>query len=118
MFHMSAGLRPKRSARRPKSKAPSGRMPKVRSTAVETRRSLDFKSNASSVQPKYAAITTLRWLLVHVIWRSQRTHRGEEYQLPFATAGARSMNKGKIDQIAATIIIPRQTPGRAAMRDA
>src|SRR5450759_3718731 len=76
------------------------------------------KSNASSVQPKYAAITTLRWLLVHVIWHSLRTHRGKEYQLPFATAGVRSMNKGEIEQIAATIIIPRQTPGRAAMRDA
>ncbi len=63
---MSVGLRPNRSARRPNSKAPTGRMPKVSSTAVDTTCMLECnsaemslnmntmrkKSNASRVQPR------------------------------------------------------------------
>ena len=81
MFHVSVGLRPNRSASRPNRNAPTGRMPSVRRTAVETTCMLECssaamslnmktmrkKSNASSVQPKYAAITTLRCFLVHAI---------------------------------------------------
>ena len=81
MFHVSVGLRPNRSASRPNRNAPTGRMPSVKRTAVETTCMLECrsaamslniktmrkKSNASSVQPRYAAITTLRCFLVHAI---------------------------------------------------
>ena len=66
MFHMSAGLRPKRSASRPNRKAPIGRIARVRNKAVEPTCMLECrsaemslnmntikkKSNASRVQPR------------------------------------------------------------------
>src|SRR5277367_905016 len=45
------------------------------------------KSNASKVQPRYAAITTLRWLLVHPIWLPQRENPGEAHTLSRTVRG-------------------------------